>query len=86
MTADKGTTKIGYENRNRQVVIEATGLPGNDFFQKVYVLRCGICGREYGANGSDIWDRRCPGCQGGATGLSYRSGDCINGSGTVVIA
>ena len=73
MPTDKGTTEIGYENRNRQVVIEATDLPGNDFLQKIYVLRCGACGLEYGANGSDIWQRHCPGCQGGAPGLSYHA-------------
>jgi hypothetical protein len=67
----KGTTELGYTNRNGQVVIEATDLPGNDYLQKVYVLRCGRCGTEYGANGSDIFQRRCPGCQGGAPGLSY---------------
>jgi hypothetical protein len=72
MPSDKGTTRIGYENRNKQLVIEATDLPGNDYLQKVYVLRCGRCRNEYGANGSDIWQRRCPRCQGGARGLPYR--------------
>jgi hypothetical protein len=27
------------------------------------------CGHVYGANGSDIWLRKCPYCQGGAEGL-----------------
>jgi hypothetical protein len=71
MPTNKGTTKIGYENRNRQTMIEATDLPGNDFLQKIYVLRCGACGLEYGANGSNIGQRRCPSCQHGAPGLSY---------------
>lgn len=74
MASDRGTTKIGYENRNKQVVIEATDLPGNDHLQKVYVLRCGRCSNKYGANGSDIWLRRCPRCQGGAMGLPFRGG------------
>jgi hypothetical protein len=65
------TTRPGYQNRNGQVVIRATGLPGTDHVQSIYVLRCGSCGAEYGANGSDIFQRRCPSCQGGAKGLRY---------------
>ncbi len=37
----------------------------------VYVLQCGGCRHEYGANGSDIFQRRCPACQGGRPGLVY---------------
>lgn len=37
-----------------------TGLPGNDHNQPVYVLRCISYGHEYGANSSDILQRRCP--------------------------
>jgi hypothetical protein len=65
----KGTTEPGYRNRNGQVVVRGTDLPGTDHFQYVYVLRCGGCGHEYGANGSDIHLRKCPNCQGGAPGL-----------------
>jgi hypothetical protein len=68
---DKGTTRIGYVNRNGQEVIRATNLPGNDYLQRIYVLRCG-CGHEYGANGSDIWQRKCPKHQGGKPGLRTR--------------
>jgi len=46
-----------------------TDLEGTDHNQYVYVLRCNRCGQEYGANGSDIWLRKCPYCQGGAEGL-----------------
>jgi hypothetical protein len=65
----KGTTKIGYTNRNGQVVVRHTDLLGTDHNQYVYVLRCNHCGQEYGANGSDIWLRKCPYCQGGAPGI-----------------
>jgi hypothetical protein len=61
----KGTTEPGYRNRNGQVVIRPTHLAGTDHYQYVYVLRCGECGHEYGANGSDIFQRKCPNCQGG---------------------
>ncbi len=73
------TTNAGYRNRNHQVVIRNTGKPGNDHNQKIYELQCQnvqsatgeICGNLYGSNGSDIWQRKCPRCQGGAKGLSY---------------
>lgn len=68
---DRGTTRIGFVNRNRQVNLRATDLPGNDHLQKIYVLRCKHCEHEYGANGSDIFQRKCPNCQDGAPGLSY---------------
>jgi hypothetical protein len=65
------TVQIGYENRNGQTVVAATGLPGTDHGQSVYVLRCRRCGAEYGCNGSDNFQRKCPRCQGGAPGLAY---------------
>jgi len=68
-SAERTTTQPGYVNRNRQTVVRATGLPGNDHLQRIYVLKCGDCGAEYGANGSDIFQRKCPSCQGGADGL-----------------
>lgn len=67
----RGTTVPGYANRNRQTVLRATDVAGNDHGQKVYVLRCSPCGSEYGANGSDIWQRKCPACGGGAAGLQF---------------
>ena len=69
--ADKGTTRVGYLNRNGQMVVRPTGLAGNDHLQYIYVLRCRHCGNEYGANGSDIFQRKCPRCQGGKPGLGY---------------
>lgn len=51
---NKKTTDPGYTNRNGQTVGRATGLPGTDYGQSIYVLRCGSCGREYGANGAGL--------------------------------
>jgi len=65
------TTEPGYTNRNGQVVVRATGLPGTDHGQRIYALHCTNCGTEYGANGTDIFERKCPACQGGAPGLIY---------------
>lgn len=65
------TTKPGYVNKNGQEVLNATDFPGNDHNQIVYVMSCGSCGNRYGANGSDIWQRKCPACGGGAAGLAF---------------
>jgi hypothetical protein len=51
------TTHPGLINRNRQEVIRATEHAGNDYLQRLYVLRCQHCSQEYGANGSDIFQR-----------------------------
>lgn len=55
----KEITKPGYVNRNGQVVIRNTGLPGTDHVQTIYQLACSHCGHNYGANGSDIFERKC---------------------------
>ena len=68
--ASAPTTVPGFRNRNGQTVIRGTGLPGNDHNQRIYELKCGNCGHRYGANGSDIWQRRCPSCDVGRPGLS----------------
>lgn len=65
------TTAPGSVNRNRQLVVRRTELPGNDHQQRVYELRCLECDHHYGANGSDIFQRRCPNCGGGAPGLPF---------------
>ena len=65
------STRLGFTNTCAQTVVRATGLPGTDRGQSIYVLRCGHCSNEYGANGSDIWLRKCPCCQGGRAGLSF---------------
>lgn len=63
------TTQPGYINRNGQEVLSCTGRPGNDHNQVIYLLRCRRCEARYGANGSDIFHRRCPACDGGRSGL-----------------
>jgi hypothetical protein len=74
MPSRKGaTTRTGYVNKNGQVVVRNTRLPGTDHLQWVYQLGCSQCGYIYGANGSDIFQRKCPVCQGGATATSFDS-------------
>ena len=50
----KGTTIPGYVNPNGQVVMSRTDKAGTDHGQRVYVLRCNQCNREYGCNGTEI--------------------------------
>ena len=71
-TQPKGSTASGYVNKNGQVTIRDTGVPGTDHFQRVYQIACSHCGQVYGANGSDIHERKCPGCQGGVEGLPLK--------------
>lgn len=71
------TTARGTINQNRQMVLGPTGQEGTDHGQYVYVLRCLDCGEEYGANGSDLWLRRCPACGGGAKGFEVTSADVL---------
>jgi membrane-associated phospholipid phosphatase len=68
---NRHTTDIGHCNKNQQVVVRRTDLPGTDHGQRVYVLRCGVCSHEYGANGSDIFLRKCPKHDRGAPGLAF---------------
>jgi endonuclease III len=59
------TTYTGYVNKNGQVVVRNTRTAGTDKNQYIYQLACSHCGHVYGANGSDIHERKCPQCQGG---------------------
>ncbi len=74
MASTLKTTDVGFINRNRQLVMEKTSDPGNDHNQRIYVIGClnPECRHEYGVNGSDIFQRRCPNCQGGKPGLPVR--------------
>jgi anaerobic ribonucleoside-triphosphate reductase len=65
------TTQPGYVNRNGQITVCNTDQPGNDHLQYTYQLACSHCGHNYGSNGSDIFERKCPKCQAGKPGLAY---------------
>jgi hypothetical protein len=69
-TERSDTTAVGFRNKNGQVVVRNTGTPGTDHLQYIYQLACSKCGNSYGANGSDIHERKCPACQGGAPGFT----------------
>lgn len=65
------TTQPGFVNRNSQVVIRNTHACGSDYGQSIYQMACVICGCVYGTNGSEIFERKCPACQGGQPGPGY---------------
>ena len=67
------TTQIGYVNRNNQKVHGTRGVAGNDNCQYSYKMECMVegCGYIYGANGTDIFQRKCPRCQGGKPGIEF---------------
>jgi hypothetical protein len=67
------TTAIGYINRNDQMCTGHSGTPGTDHGQLAYRMLCmrAACGVTYGANGTDIFQRKCPNCQDGAPGLAF---------------
>jgi hypothetical protein len=65
------TTQIGFITRRNQKCLGHRGRPGNDHLQKAYGMECLNCGKKYGANGTDIFQRRSPGCQQGKPGIAY---------------
>ena len=65
------TVKIGYVNRNDQECQGHRGHAGTDHKQLAYRMQCRHCDHIYGANGSDVHQRKCPECQGGADGIAF---------------
>ena len=61
----KGTTIKGFVNDNDQRNEGKLTEQGTDYNQYFYQMKCLRCGYLYKANGSDIWQRKCPKCQGG---------------------
>lgn len=59
------TTEKGYINKNRQKNNGKTNKLGTDYGQWFYEMECLNCEHKYYANGTDIWQRKCPQCQGG---------------------
>ena len=59
------TTEPGYINGNNQKNHGRKGKSDNHYNQWFYEMECLNCGHRYNANGSDIWLRKCPNCQGG---------------------
>ena len=65
------SVQIGSVNRNHQRCCGHGGVAGNDHGQYAYKVECLLCGFVYGANGSDLHERKCPECQNGEPGIRY---------------
>lgn len=67
------TTRIGFVNRNNQRCGGHCGVTGTDHDQFAYRMEClePSCGYIYGANGTDVFQRKCPRCQAGKDGISF---------------
>ncbi|WP_448548380.1 DUF1353 domain-containing protein [Thalassotalea fusca] len=65
------TTQIGYVNANNQKVHGTRKVAGTDNNQVAYKVECLACGEIYGANGSELYRRKCPKCQGGKEGIAF---------------
>ena len=61
----RGNAAVANAYKNNQRNNGCTYSHGTDFNQKFYSMECLNCGHKYQANGSDIWQRKCPKCQGG---------------------
>lgn len=64
------TTKKGYVNRNNQCNLGHTNFEGTDHNALAYHLVCLECDHDYWANGTDIFQRKCPNCQSGKPGIN----------------
>jgi len=69
----KNPEAAGYINDNNQMCLGTRGKPGTDHLQYSYRMICleEDCEFIYGANGTDVHERKCPRCQKGAPEIPY---------------
>jgi hypothetical protein len=70
-SGSRPTTRIGYVNRNKQRCEGTRGVAGTDHRALAYKMVCLVRGHVYGANGTDVFQRKCPHCQGGQPGIPF---------------
>ena len=63
-------TTIGQINRNRQVCLGTRGKLGANN-TRLFAMFCLCCGHLYGCLKGDVWLRKCPRCDEGATGHDF---------------
>lgn len=68
---DGATVKKGKINKNQQRCCGTLGVPGTDHNAVAYKMECMLCGFVYGANSGDVFERKCPNCQGGKPGIRF---------------
>jgi hypothetical protein len=65
------SVQIGVVNAHDQRCCGHRGVAGTDHAQFAYKVECTVCGFVYGANGSDMHERRCPMHDGGEAGIAF---------------
>jgi hypothetical protein len=76
-SGENPTTQIGYTNKNKQECNGTLGVAGTDHMQFAYRMEYLNCGYVYGVRrrrSSDIFERKCPECPGGESGIRYWRG------------
>lgn len=59
------STETGFININNQRNNGRTDIEGTDNLQWFYDMECLNCGQTYRANGTNIYEKKCPKCQNG---------------------
>lgn len=59
------SSEIGFVNNKNQKNNGRSDVPGTDHLQWFYNMECLNCGHIYHSNGSNIYEKKCPKCQGG---------------------
>ena len=65
------SVKVGKINRRGQQCCGTRRKKGTDHNQYAYKVCYTHCEHIYGANGSDMHERKCPKCQGGEPGILF---------------
>ena len=61
----------GFVNKNGQVVLYKTEQRNGVQPKMAYKLGCSKCGQVYATRDPDVFERKCPACQGGEPGMSF---------------
>ena len=61
-------------NANSQHLLRVTGMKGNDFTARVWVMKCRRCGEIYGCNGTDALAEKVPELPGWSERFGYPGG------------
>ena len=71
VSGESPTTQMGHINKHNQKCLGHRNVKGTDNLQRAYKTKCLDCEDEYGSNGSDLFERKCPSCQDGAPGIDF---------------
>jgi len=69
-SGETDSSRSGTVNKHGQMLMGAPAAAGNDPSPRAVKMFCTHCYLSYGANGSDVWLRKCPRCQGGVPGIA----------------